>query len=95
MKKYKYYVKKPIPVLAIQVTEENLKDIKEICKDAFIKDLYVDNLFHIQTIDGVPQSCHYGDYIVRGVKGEFYPCKKDIFESTYTFQFSLDEKKEE
>jgi hypothetical protein len=24
-----------------------------------------------------------GDYIIRGVKGEFYPCKPDIFEMTY------------
>jgi hypothetical protein len=24
-----------------------------------------------------------GDYIIRGVKGEFYPCKPDIFEATY------------
>jgi len=24
-----------------------------------------------------------GDFIVRGVKGEFYPCKPDIFEQTY------------
>ena len=25
----------------------------------------------------------YGDYIIKGVKGEFYPCKPDIFEQTY------------
>ena len=24
-----------------------------------------------------------GDYIIKGVKGEFYPCRKDIFEETY------------
>jgi hypothetical protein len=24
-----------------------------------------------------------GDYIIRGVKGEYYPCKPDIFEATY------------
>ena len=26
---------------------------------------------------------HEGDYIIRGVRGEFYPCKKNIFEETY------------
>ncbi len=26
---------------------------------------------------------HGGDYVIRGVKGEFYPCKPDIFEATY------------
>lgn len=27
--------------------------------------------------------CSKGDYIIRGVNGEFYPCKPDIFEKTY------------
>jgi hypothetical protein len=27
--------------------------------------------------------CFAGDYIIKGVKGEFYPCKPDIFEMTY------------
>lgn len=27
----------------------------------------------------------FGDYIIKGVKGEFYPCKPDIFEQTYEF----------
>jgi hypothetical protein len=27
--------------------------------------------------------CSLGDYLIKGVKGEFYPCKSDIFEETY------------
>lgn len=27
--------------------------------------------------------CSRGDYIIKGVKGEFYPCKPDIFKQTY------------
>jgi hypothetical protein len=27
--------------------------------------------------------CHTGDYIIKGVRGEFYPCRGDIFEDTY------------
>jgi hypothetical protein len=34
------------------------------------------------TLEGVMQA-QIGDYIIRGVKGEFYPCKPDIFEATY------------
>lgn len=94
MKKYRYYVKKPVPVLAIQITDENLEDIKELCKDYFDKDLYVENLFHVKTLEGV-MSCHYNDYVIRGVEGEFYPCKQNIFENTYSYQFSLDEKEGE
>ena len=36
----------------------------------------------IQTLEGV-MTAQQGDYIIRGVQGEFYPCKPDIFEQTY------------
>lgn len=36
----------------------------------------------IKTLEGVMRA-DPGDYIIRGVKGEFYPCKPDIFEATY------------
>ena len=33
--------------------------------------------------DGETQKANFKDYIIKGVKGEFYPCKPDIFELTY------------
>lgn len=36
----------------------------------------------IPTLEGVMRSS-VGDYIIRGVKGEYYPCKPDIFKMTY------------
>lgn len=36
----------------------------------------------IPTLEGV-MLCSPGDWIIKGVKGEFYPCKSDIFEATY------------
>jgi len=36
----------------------------------------------IDTLEGGHTVCP-GDWIIRGVKGEFYPCKPDIFEATY------------
>lgn len=36
----------------------------------------------IKTLEGVMQA-NTGDWIIRGVKGELYPCKPDIFEATY------------
>lgn len=36
----------------------------------------------IKTLEGVMRG-EIGDYIIRGVKGEIYPCKPDIFEATY------------
>jgi hypothetical protein len=36
----------------------------------------------IYTIEGIMKA-RIGDYIIQGIKGEFYPCKADIFEATY------------
>ena len=36
----------------------------------------------IITLEG-PMLASIGDYIIKGIKGEFYPCKPDIFEATY------------
>lgn len=38
--------------------------------------------FIISTLEGDLQAIH-GDWIIKGIKGEFYPCKPDIFEATY------------
>lgn len=37
---------------------------------------------NIETLEGT-MTANVGDYIIRGVQGEFYPCKPDIFEATY------------
>lgn len=37
---------------------------------------------HIHTLEGIMQA-DLGDWIIKGVKGEFYPCKPDIFDATY------------
>lgn len=47
------------------------------------EDCKADNHYlKIETLEG-PIYADKGDYIVQGVKGEFYPCKPDIFTSTY------------
>lgn len=40
------------------------------------------NWIEIKTLEGT-MTANVGDWIIRGVKGEFYPCKPDIFEATY------------
>ncbi len=37
----------------------------------------------IETLEGGDMKCSIGDYIIKGVKGEYYPCKADVFETTY------------
>jgi hypothetical protein len=39
-------------------------------------------IFFIETLEGVHRA-DVGDWIIKGVKGEFYTCKPDIFEMTY------------
>lgn len=42
----------------------------------------------IPTLEGL-MTASVGDYIIKGVKGEFYPCKPDIFEATYEEVFQI------
>lgn len=76
------YIKKPIAVEALQI-HENVSEIKEFIGengDAYIKG--PNTVVTIHTLEGDMKATD-GDYIIKGVKGEFYPCRKDIFEETY------------
>jgi len=72
--------KKPVVIEAIQFTC-NDRECKAFCPTA--RDPVDDrpNLI-IPTLEG-DHLVSMGDYIIKGVKGEFYPCKPDIFEMTY------------
>ena len=75
------YRKKPVVVEAVQyLREENIGESQEFCPDM----VYVaeDNEYYIKTLEG-NMKISKGDYIIKGVQGEFYPCKPDIFEMTY------------
>ena len=43
---------------------------------------YVGNTIEIPTLEGT-MIASPGDWIIKGVKGEFYPCKPDVFDITY------------
>lgn len=78
------FVKKPVEVQAIQWTGKNYAEIQKfVGKDGcyFNKDLPGAKLA-IATLEG-DHRAEIGDWIIRGVKGEFYPCKPDIFAQTY------------
>lgn len=67
------YRKKPVVIEAMRLGVD-CHDVDRIL-DANTRSL-------AQTLEGV-MVAEPGDYIIRGVQGEFYPCKADIFESTY------------
>ena len=89
MKKYR---KKPVIIEAIQWTGLNLEEIKSFVGESLQYDI-VDTAWEvgkgtpnvnmiIKTLEG-DHICTKGDFIIKGVKGEFYPCKADIFYETY------------
>lgn len=77
------YRKKPIIIEAVQWNGENVGDIMNLAYSTFRPLEFEHNGFvKINTLEGVMKAS-VGDYIIKGVKGEIYPCKPDIFEQTY------------
>lgn len=77
------YKKKPVVVEAIQLTNKNLLEVKEWCNGELVPNAETSGCdLYISTLEGIMHA-DINDYIIQGVKGEFYPCKPDIFEKTY------------
>lgn len=76
--------KKPVIIEAIQFTGENFDEIKSFCPEAeqFYSPNFCPVTIGIKTLEGEMKAGE-GDYIIKGVHNEFYPCKPDIFEKTY------------
>lgn len=82
------YRKKPVVIDAIQWNGDFIENDEFIAPD-WIEDairngtlFFNQNGLHIKTLEGI-HHCSIGDFIIRGVNGELYPCKPDIFEKTY------------
>lgn len=90
----KKYVKKPIPVSAIQWTGENFEEIKAFCTDENGKEMCFINHkdLWIRTREGELKAS-VRDYIMCGIEGEFYPCAESIFKKSYD-EFNESELKE-
>ena len=76
------YRKKPVIVEAVIWTGNNIDEVKELAKNAVEHIIFVDNNLYIETLEG-NMNVSIGDYIIKGIAGEFYPCKPDIFKETY------------
>lgn len=74
------YRKKPVIVEAIQYNCDNLIEIFHFCNKAYFE--HMSQSLIIDTLEG-KMHVDEGDFIIKGVHGEFYPCKPDIFEETY------------
>lgn len=75
----KKYKKKPVIIEAVQWTGENLSEIDNFVGGSI--NIKGTSLI-IHTLEG-DMEASINDYIIKGVNGEFYPCKPDIFSKTY------------
>lgn len=79
--------KKPVVIEAVQFNKnEDIGNAAllwgENFQNALVFDMETDEVVGIDTLEGMHRLSK-GDWIIKGVKGEFYPCKPDIFEMTY------------
>lgn len=84
------YVKKPVIIEAIQWTGDNSLDVSEFCQGPESKYEFKGDALFIHTLEGSMRAS-LGDYIIKGVDGEFYPCKPQIFEKTYANENEIGE----
>ena len=90
----KLFRKKPVEVPAVQWTGLNIEEVLPFFGDisklpnngAYVKPgighMPITGQLVIPTLEG-DMIASPGDWIIKGVKGEFYPCKPDIFAATY------------
>lgn len=79
----KRYVKKPIAVEAMQLTNESIQNVVDWIHDTDTRAYWAgENNIVIETLEG-DMLAREGDYVIRGVRGEFYSCREDIFLETY------------
>lgn len=72
--------KKAVVIEAVQYIGSNYNEIKDFCPSIMTNTCY--DFLSIPTLEGTMRA-NVNDWIIKGVQGEFYPCKPDIFEATY------------
>ncbi|MBO0413215.1 hypothetical protein JZO81_19340 [Enterococcus hulanensis] len=73
--------KKPVIVDVIPTANRKITDILEFCEGKAFINKY-DQEMYIETLEG-RMKVGRNDFIIKGVNGEFYPCKAEIFDKTY------------
>ncbi len=75
--------KKPVVVEAMEFTPRAATSVATWCKGRLFDDPEEGGyIIYIDTLEGTMKA-NLGDWIIKGVNDEFYPCKPDIFEKTY------------
>lgn len=74
--------KKPVVIEAFQYDGRNGTKILSWIGGTQLEEDFLGDYIEIETLEGIMRA-EKGDWIIKGVKGEFYPCKPDIFAATY------------
>lgn len=74
------YVKKPIKIEALQWSG-NEEEMQHFLGELFLV-VDMNERLRIETLEG-PMWANLGDYIIKGIAGEYYPCREDIFYNSY------------
>lgn len=78
--KVRKYKKKPVTVEAVRFT--TVEALKKAFPDIMLYEKPKIEKVYILTLEGKMEVSE-GDYVIKGIKGEYYPCKPDIFSGTY------------
>ena len=86
MNNWECYRKLPKVIKAIRVNKETVSTILNIASElnniSVVHTTNDEYTVFIHTLEGA-MAAKEGDWIIRGIKGEYYPCRNDIFEATY------------
>ncbi len=80
--------KKPVEIEARAFVLEQAEDVARWCGGRYREEAKASDhtdvaiFLDIPTLEGI-MTANRGDWVIKGVRGEFYPCKPDIFEQTY------------
>lgn len=84
------YIKKPIIIEAIQYDGKNIEEVCDFI-DSDVRIIYTKDFkkIEIPTLEGNMQAIP-SDFIIKGINGEYYPCKEEIFNKTYEILIEKD-----
>lgn len=78
------YISKPVEIEALEWKGSNIKEMLEFYPDLITKESDEgENKIVIHTLEGI-MLANVGDFIIKGMIGEFYPCKPEVFHKKYT-----------
>ena len=71
-----------LKVEGLEIDPFKLNWLKFRKKPVLVEAIRMENCFTVETLEGTMFG-NAGDYLIRGIEGELYPCKSDIFKKTY------------